>query len=324
MEKVSIIVPVYNGEKNLNACVASLLKQSHENIEILLMNDGSKDNSLVLCRQWEEKDPRIKVYTHENHGVSFTRNRGLELFTGDWVTFVDCDDTVEPDYVAVLLCGAAEHGVLASQCLSRWLVNGKEAADKNYQSKLLNCEEALMITGSYFLASVWCKLYHRSLVNENGPLRFDEDIRIGEDLLFWCRAVMKAQKVYAAAERLYNYIIHSQSAMGQMKFEASYTDFIARGRALCLFDGKEELKNVHIADRVRVAEETLLLFRKGDDKAKKRELMSYIRKNRKLLLQNSGFSRREKLRVLLINFSLFRIYLNQRQARKAKETAYEQ
>ena len=92
MSKVSVIVPVYNGEDKLKRCVESILNQDYEDLELILINDGSKDNSRAIIDEYAEKDSRIKKLHKENGGVSSTRNAGLELAEGDYVQFVDVDD----------------------------------------------------------------------------------------------------------------------------------------------------------------------------------------------------------------------------------------
>ncbi|MBQ9920107.1 MAG: glycosyltransferase family 2 protein, partial [Clostridia bacterium] len=102
-KKVSIIVPVYNVAEYLEDCLNSLVNQSYENIEIISINDGSKDNSLEILKTFAEKDLRIKVFDNENHGVSYTRNFGIKNCTGDYIAFVDSDDIVAKNYIEVLV-----------------------------------------------------------------------------------------------------------------------------------------------------------------------------------------------------------------------------
>ena len=101
MEKglVSIIVPVFNAEKYLSECVNSLIEQTYDNIEILLIDDGSNDDSLAICKSFENKDKRIKVFSKENGGVSSARNFALQKLTGEYFACVDSDDYVTKDYV---------------------------------------------------------------------------------------------------------------------------------------------------------------------------------------------------------------------------------
>ena len=96
---VSIIVPIYNVEKYLDQCVASLIQQTHHNIEILLIDDGSPDNAPAICDAWQHKDERVHVLHKTNSGDSASRNAGLHAAKGEYVCFVDGDDWVEPDFV---------------------------------------------------------------------------------------------------------------------------------------------------------------------------------------------------------------------------------
>ena len=103
MSRVSVIVPVYNGERYLEKCIASILGQTHADLELILIDDGSRDNSGKICDSWSEKDARIQVIHQENQGVSAARNAGLEIATGDYIGFVDADDEIAPEtYEAIL------------------------------------------------------------------------------------------------------------------------------------------------------------------------------------------------------------------------------
>lgn len=101
--RITVIVPVYNGEKHLSCCLASITGQTWTDLEILLVNDGSRDDSLRICRQWAEKDGRIRVLSQENQGVSQARNLGMSQAAGDYIAFVDADDWLEPDALEKLL-----------------------------------------------------------------------------------------------------------------------------------------------------------------------------------------------------------------------------
>ena len=103
MNKVSIIIPVYNSEKYISKCLDSVLNQTYKNIEILVINDGSKDNSIDILREYEKKDDRIVVIDKENEGVAKTRNQGIKKATGDYIMFIDNDDFIDEDYVETYL-----------------------------------------------------------------------------------------------------------------------------------------------------------------------------------------------------------------------------
>ena len=103
MDKISIVVAVYNAEKTLKKCVDSLLNQTYNNIEIILVNDCSKDNSLDICNEYSKANDNVKVISNDrNYGVSDTRNNGIDNSTGEYICFVDSDDYVESNYIEVL------------------------------------------------------------------------------------------------------------------------------------------------------------------------------------------------------------------------------
>ena len=123
-ERISVIVPVYNGEKYLPICMKSLLEQTYRDLEILLVDDGSKDGSGALCDAYAAKDPRVRVIHQENQGVSGARNTGLDHATGAYVTFVDGDDYVEADYLERLHRNLVSHGVDFSCCSYTEIISG--------------------------------------------------------------------------------------------------------------------------------------------------------------------------------------------------------
>ena len=100
---ISVIIPVYNVEKYLPECIESVLKQTHTNLEIILVDDGSPDNSPQICDEYAQKDSRIKVIHKENGGVSSARNEGLKIAKGEWISFIDADDWVEKNFCEILL-----------------------------------------------------------------------------------------------------------------------------------------------------------------------------------------------------------------------------
>ena len=102
MEKISVIVPVYNSEAYLENCLNSIIQQTYQNLEIILVNDGSTDGSAAICQRYKIQDPRVKVYHKPNGGVGSSRNRALEAVTGDYILFVDNDDWLELDHIESL------------------------------------------------------------------------------------------------------------------------------------------------------------------------------------------------------------------------------
>lgn len=182
-EKISIIVPVYNAEKTLDRCVNSLIEQSYLNIEIILVDDGSGDSSLNLCKEYARKDCRIKVLSKENGGVSSARNAGLELAGGEFIMFCDSDDWVEPEWCDKLRSRyESGHFVMCGQ-----YIEGEQPfyAHEVYAEK---AESRVARTDFYKLKmkmfnTLWNKIFLRKVIESN-QIRFDDKITNGEDLLF--------------------------------------------------------------------------------------------------------------------------------------------
>ena len=113
---ISVIIPIYKTEQYLRTCVDSIITQTHTNLEIILVNDGSPDNSIQLCEEYFAKDERIKIVNRKNGGLSAARNSGLEVATGDFVAFIDSDDYVEPCMFEMLLKLMRQYDADISQC----------------------------------------------------------------------------------------------------------------------------------------------------------------------------------------------------------------
>ena len=200
---VSIIVPVYKVEEYLDECVKSIVAQSFKDFELLLIDDGSPDNCPAICDSWAKKDSRIKVIHKENGGVGSARNEGLEIASGKWVWFIDSDDTIEENALALL-------SELFSQNPDLIVFN----KEKNEFYKKDNCFFDDYYFKYRFGFEPWNKLYKLSIIRENG-LRFDTEEKIGEDLLFNIIYYNYAEKYLFTNLKLYNYRIREDSAMGE-------------------------------------------------------------------------------------------------------------
>ncbi len=193
---VSIIVPVYNVEKYLGACVDSIVRQSYKNIEIILIDDGSTDSSGDLCDQWAKEDPRIRVIHQNNRGLSSARNTGLDNCSGECITFIDSDDYVAEDYLETLWRLINLEGVTISQVGAN--TAGKPIKNDNSYS-VMNTREYLK--SSMFMTAAWGKLYLRKafdgvrfpdgkVYEDNAVVYkvvyFEEKLALTEDVLYFC------------------------------------------------------------------------------------------------------------------------------------------
>lgn len=209
MEKtalISVIVPVYKVEAYLPKCVDSILNQTFQNLEILLVDDGSPDNCGRICDAYAEKDPRIRVIHKENGGLSSARNVGLDAATGEYIGFVDSDDWIEPEMYAQMLAVLEKHDA-QMVCAGRYDVDEETGAKTvglcPAKEECISGEE---FAGRVFLwdhcdSSAWDKLYRRELLQ---GFRYPEG-RVCEDVPVTYRLALNAQRVALCDKPLYNY-----------------------------------------------------------------------------------------------------------------------
>ena len=175
--KVSIIVPVFNGDEFLDRCLSSIVEQAYKNIEVIIINDGSTDNTKTICEAYSQKEPRVKVIHKKNEGVSIARNLGLDAATGEYIYFVDADDYVLSNGIESLVNKAVEN--LADLVVAEYYVadSNKEYKVSPLISKDSNSFLCSILSGKNHSA-LWNKLFSRRLFDE---IRFPVDIRYIED-----------------------------------------------------------------------------------------------------------------------------------------------
>ena len=211
---ISIIVPIYNAEKYLNQCIESILEQTYENIELILVNDGSKDKSLEICNIWSKKDKRVVAINKTNGGVASARNAGLDIAKGQLITFVDNDDIVEKNIYEKMYSDMLTHNADIVMCNSRSFTSLESRSDKGYQNyepfEISNKElvHRMLSFEKIFCSSVWSKLYTKEII---GNVRFKEEITLGDDYYFNGVIYPKVKCFYYNATPLYNYRIREGS-----------------------------------------------------------------------------------------------------------------
>ena len=206
---ISVIIPVYNAEKFLHKCLNSVLKQTYENFELILVNDGSKDNSLQICQEWSLKDSRVKTIDQKNQGPGAARNTGLVAANGDYIYFLDSDDFIEDDLLATAIKSIEEFKYdMIIFGFNKLTIDGKristikhkEADLRNLQQQQENLAE-LFLDGGCF--AVWDKLFRKDFLIQNNIV-FDLKKR-GEDLAFMIKSYQCATSLKAISNILHNY-----------------------------------------------------------------------------------------------------------------------
>ncbi|WP_277821228.1 glycosyltransferase family 2 protein [Palleniella muris] len=216
---VSVIVPVYNAERYLLKCIDSLLTQTYSNIELLLVNDGSKDGSGNICDDYARKDSRIRVIHLENGGVSRARNKALEIMKGDWVCFADSDDEVTPTYV--------QHFVDAIEDNVDIIIAGAKFVHEDGRQTVLGYKKYGILSLPEIFSDneitahgyAWSKCYRASHIRSNTynkMLRFPEEIKFSEDLIFVMQYLAISPKAKYISSSDYIYYLRSTSASGRV------------------------------------------------------------------------------------------------------------
>lgn len=221
---VSIIVPVYNVEAYIHRCVQSILKQTYSYIELILIDDGSLDQSLTICKEYAKGDSRITVLHKKNGGVSSARNTGLSVAKGDYILFVDSDDYIREDMVEKMMGACNSQTALVMCELCRIASDEKMEASKIKEDSVETIE--CLSKGSYinYLETNWgptCKLYRRDII---GKIKFPE-AKIAEDMFFNVKLICdnEAFKVSILKMPLYFYVQHIGSAMNS-NYDGQYLD----------------------------------------------------------------------------------------------------
>lgn len=215
---ISIIIPVFNVEKYLNRCVESIVKQTYKNLEIILVDDGSPDNSPKLCDEWARKDSRIKVIHKENGGVSSARNVGIQNALGDYIAFVDSDDWIDEAMCEKVV----EHAIKTNADMvffkfRRVYENGKVFENKEVALESVKRKDIKVFftsctdkNGNYLdVMGSACRILFKKNIAQS--CLFSEKLKHGEDLFFVLNCLEKANKVEVLDEVLYNYYYNDQS-----------------------------------------------------------------------------------------------------------------
>lgn len=227
--KISIIVPVYKVEKELDRCVQSLLKQTYKNLEIILVDDGSPDRCPILCDQYAMEDERIRVIHKKNGGLSDARNAGLNLATGEYVLYVDSDDYIELDSCERLISATSDgqvdivvgNAIMEKPDGNEKMIHSATPAGFIYSAKDF-VEKA--VCESQWYAPAWLNMYRRKFLLDN-ELYFKKGIYF-EDVQMLPRVFLPAKKITCIDGTFYHYIIRENSIMTSQRDEKKKNDSV--------------------------------------------------------------------------------------------------
>ncbi len=230
---VTVIVPVYNAERFLSRCIQSIINQTYKSIELILVDDGSTDGSSSVCNEYAQLDARVKVIEQRNSGPAAARNAGLHHATGDFVFFLDADDFVDPNAIAVLVSAYDRHKpdlVMGNFCklepsgaiLPQPFPLGSSTAQPSSDAILLSPEDAfdyvrhfLKHPSNHLVSYCWGRLYKLSIISQHG-LSFHEDMRLFEDFVFNTDYLRHTDLIAFVDQPLYTYVMHATHVSASM------------------------------------------------------------------------------------------------------------
>ena len=312
MPQISVIVPVYNGEKFIEECIKNVLNQTLEEFELIIINDGSTDNTLDICKRNSEIDKKIRIINQENKGVSSARNKGIEQSNGEYICFVDCDDKIEDNYLEELYNTCEENNVKISCCTIESIDNkgniiSSRFMEDGYYKKIDALDELFKFRGLNW--GPCGKLFHKSLIK--GNLKFP-NLHVYEDLSFVYKAIYSSEGIYFTNKCKY-YYIHRQNVGAMDKFiKYPTTDVITISYEILEFIKKQSLPIWDTSFYGVISQVIMYIndINKIDCKWEKEESKNYIKETRKLLgkyridlLRNKTIYYKEKIIFLILSFS---------------------
>ncbi len=224
---VSVVVAVYNAENDLDHCITSICSQSYKNLQIILVDDGSTDQSPQICDKWEKKDSRIVTKHLENGGVSRARNEGIQCAEGTYIAFVDSDDWLEKDFIRTLVQNHTDGsmtccGYMVERMERRGNVKCRRVTYSSKEKDILPRREVLSLYTSALFSVVWNKLYETSLLRENNIV-FPTGYSLGEDFMFNLQYLgVLHGDIVVVNTPCYHYIIRNNQSLSQRYYEDFY------------------------------------------------------------------------------------------------------
>ncbi len=289
INQISIIVPVYNVAQFLPKTLDSILAQTYSNIEVILVDDGSSDETGDICDQYSAMDNRIRVIHKSNAGVSAARNDGLLVATGDYIGFIDGDDLIEKDMFEILLRNAEEYGADISICnMDTVDVDGRQETVYEYATKSIDAEE--IVKGYFFDPSIKSIMYSQcnKIFSRNvlSGIWF-KPYRYCEDILFVFEAVLNCEKIYYDNRIGYHYIHRKDSAMTSA-FAEKRLDYVFAARELAEACVSQYPQYGHLAERW-VYYHTLVTMRQIITSGQKDKFHDFYFENKEYLRQKRGY-----------------------------------
>lgn len=318
---ISVIVAAYNIEAYLPRCLESLLRQSYHELEIIVVDDGSKDNTGEICDQYAQKDSRIQVIHQSNQGLSGARNAGLAAASGDYIGYVDGDDWIEPDMYEAMLAACEEEDAQIAICAYRKVKEEnlckeqKKPIDFSGRRYVLTRQQALDIyicdNKSYHIYnSVWSKLFRKDLVE---GMRFPAGKK-SEDIMYTTRALANANRCIFVDKPYYNYVLDREdSIMNRKLHERRFQDEIPFWKEQIVYLREIGMEEMSEKAFYYFCRRMLFYFEEFKDKkmkASSKEILKILKadKEKIKIIYQKGFAEagdKARMRLFLVSPDLF-------------------
>ncbi len=305
---ISVIIPIYNSQKHLEECLSSVLQQTYQNLEVILVDDGSTDDSSKLVNDYKKRNQNIKVIHQKNQGLSAARNAGLKIATGDYITFVDSDDKIEANMIENLIKALQKDNSDIAVCsFKETYPNHKTVGfSKNHPPKSFTTEAALraMLKEEGFMLSSTMKLYPTKYFNDiSFPIN-----KLHEDVAITYKLIMKARKISFVPDESYIYNHHQDSIISQ-SFNERKLDLINFTDKMCddIDQKYPNLKNITNERRIRARFSILRQIPLNNPNTK--TLLNYLKTHQNYIANNPEASKADKiaLRLALIHPKLLQL-----------------
>ena len=298
---ISIIVPIYNVEQYLEKCINSILNQTYTNLEIILVDDGSPDNSGKICDEYAKKDNRIKVIHKENGGISSARNTGLKVARGAYVGFIDSDDYIEKDMYEILYKNVKKENADISICSNYDIYKNKIIGTKKQGIyTVMTPEETIIKMNSfgYFGFPVWNKLYKKELFYD---LRFLTDKKTCEDWYFLYEVICKCKKiVYQSVPKYYYCLRENSLSQSNVDYEMLKASEYSIKKEKKKYQGAlPSVYTTYVFIRIKIYNQLLMCKNIKDRKIKMKQMRKEVKKNcKKIDKKELNFVRNMQLKLI--------------------------
>lgn len=312
MVKISVIIPVYNGEKYIKGCLKNLQKQTLKEFEVIVVNDGSRDKSGQVCDELSKEDKRIKVIHQNNYGVSNARNIGINRALGEYICFIDCDDYIDSDYLKVLYDECVNNNVKMSICgIQSVKEDGTLISIKEMKGGIYSSTKALkeLFEFKNLNGGPCGKLIHKSLFKND--LYFPE-LKVYEDLIFSYKAIYKADNILFTNKCKYNYL-HRDGVGTMANFIREPSTDIIKAAYDALAFIKLKVPSIWDTSFYGLISQVIMYIsdiRQIDNKWKKKSSILYMNETKKLLatyrkelILNKSINNNEKIMFILLSYS---------------------